>query len=233
VVIGLNLADSGGVGDQPSASSASESAAPSASATEEPPASPSEEPTVTPSAAPLPSEGEFGPIHSMTPEEAFPNAQVCENPGAVVNAEPTDIDWRMAFPADWYTNEGNAARSACTAFAPVPFQVSGDGQMPESVVIVADVPPGGDFSTDGEILATEEYTVDGVAAVRYEIGRSEAGFGAEDGILWVVAIEGGLPAVGNDRPYLIIGTGSNDPTDYAERVDILDRMIATLDLGAE
>lgn len=234
VVIGLNfLNDGGGVGSQPSPSTSataigSESVQPSASA------SGSSAPSASASAEATTGDGEFGPIHSMSPEEAFANAQTCDSGPLISNAEPTDLSYRISFPEGWSTNEEVPGQySACTLFGPEPFEVSDAAFPPEGVEIVVNVPPGGDFTTDGEILATEEYTVDGVAALRYEIGRSDAGFGAQDGVVWIIAIGGGLPAVGNDRPYLFIGTGSNDSAELAERVDILDRMIATLDLGAE
>ena len=38
-----------------------------------------------------------------------------------------------------------------------------------TVAIVTETVPGGDFSTGGSSVTTTEYTLDGVAAVRYEV----------------------------------------------------------------
>ena len=111
--------------------------------------------------------------------------------------------------------------------------MASDGTYPQSVEISGDLPPGGDFSTSNEITRTDTYSVDGVAAVRYETaGSSEGGFASPDpGVFWVIAVAGNLPAEGNDQPYLMIGTGSSDPNELAALVDILDRMVATLDIS--
>ena len=61
---------------------------------------------------------------------------------------------------------------------------------------------------------------------------SEGGFASPSpSVLWIIAVAGDLPAEGNDQPYLAIGTGSADPDELAARVDILDRMVATLNIG--
>jgi hypothetical protein len=168
----------------------------------------------------------------MPPESAFENGESCQvtNVVTTVNTE-SDIGWTISFPEGWYTNDGTDDRSACTLFASEPIVFAGDGTYPQSVEIVGNVPPGSDFSTGGEITRTDEYTVDGVAAVRYEVAASEGGFSPDPAVLWVIAVAGNLPAEGNDQPYLILSTGSSDPAAMATQADILDRMVATLDLG--
>ena len=42
---------------------------------------------------------------------------------------------------------------------------------------------------------------------------------------------GNLPGEGNDQPYLVFPTHSDDPDEMAEWTDVLDRMVATLDIG--
>jgi hypothetical protein len=233
VVIGLGLLDRDeGVGSEPTPSPTA-SAAPSMSSTPEPSvpeASASTETTPSGTAEPTSGEGEFGPIHSMDLEQAFENGESCQVTNVITTVDTeTDIGWTISFPEGWYTNEQTDDRSACTLFASEPIEFAGDGTYPQSVEIVGNVPPGGDFSTGGEITRTDEYTVDGVAAVRYEVAASEGGFSPDPAVLWAIAIAGNLPAEGNDRPYLILSTGSSDPDELAMRVDVLDRMVATLD----
>lgn len=219
VVVGLNLLDGGGVGNQPSPSGQS-----SASATAQP--------TASPTAVPSTGEGEFGPIHSMAPEDAFANGQACEVIDAIVNAEQTTLTWRVSFPDGWSTNEDSTGlRSACTLFAPEPFEASDDQAIPETVAIVTDIAPGGDYAPDGASFTTMEYTTDGVPAVRYEI--EPGGFVTDPTVAWIIGIAGALPAETNDKPYLIFSTRSADAAELALWTDVLDRMVATLDIGAE
>ena len=231
VVIGLGLINQPeGVGSQPTPS-VSESPEPTQSPT---PDLPTDNPaTPSPTLEPAPTDGEFGPIHSMAPDEAFENGESCEISGVVTTVgTEADLGWTISFPEGWHTNESTDDRSACTLFAPEPFEVgSPGGTYPDTVAIVGDVPPGGDFSTGNEILGSERYTVDGVAAVRYEVAASEGGFSPDPAIFWVIAIAGNLPGEGNDQPYLFIQTHSDDPAQLAEWADVLDRMVATLDIA--
>ncbi len=228
VVIGLGLINpQGPTGSEPTPS-ASPSPEPAQSPTPQAPSS--EAATPSPSAAPTIADGEFGPIHSMAPDDAFANAQTCEVTDAISNAEPTNLTWRISFPEGWFTNEEDTVgRSACTLFGPEPFEYSDQQGVPDSVAIIIDIPPGGPMSTDDEVTSMENHTVDGVAAVRYEFQPD--GFITEPTALWIVGIAGGLPAIGNTQPYLAIQTYSDDPDELAEWVDILDRMVATLDIG--
>ncbi len=236
VVLGLNLLNrDGGVGadatPSPSATGASASAEPSASASAEASEPASVEASASASAEATSEDGAFGPIHSMAPDEAFDNAQTCENPGAFSNAERTDITYRISFPDGWFTNAGNEAWAACSLFAAEEFDVAEDGTVPEQVAVTVNVPPGGDFDPGGASFTTEEYTVDGVAAVRYDIEPTDGGFVSEPAVVWIIAIRGSLPAEGNDQPYLAISTNSDNPDVFDAWVDVLDRMIATLDVG--
>lgn len=233
VVLALSLlnGDDGVETDATPTPSASASAEPSASASAQASESASAEASAPASAEATSEEGAFGPIHSMTPDEAFDNAQTCENPGAISNGEPTDVTYRISFPDGWFTNAGNDAWAACSLFAAEEFDVSDDGTVPEQVAVTVNVPPGGNFDPDGASFTTEEYTVDGVAGVRYEIEPTDGGAVSEPTVVWIIAVRGALPAEGNDQPYLAISTNSDDPDEFAEWVDVLDRMIATLDIG--
>jgi hypothetical protein len=228
VVIGLGLINPRDpTGSEPTPSA---SASPAATPSGPPQAFPSMSGAPSPSLEPTVADGEFGPIHSMAPDAAFRSPQTCEVTAAISNAEPTSLSWRISFPEGWYTNEEDTVgRSACTLFGPEPFEYSDQQGVPDSVAIIVDIPPGGPMSTDDEITSTENYTVDGVAAVRYEF--QPGGFIVEATALWIVGIAGSLPSVGNDQPYLAIQTYSDDPDELAQWVDILDRMVATLDIG--
>lgn len=100
-----------------------------------------------------------------------------------------------------------------------------------TVAIVTEVPPGGDYAPGGASVTTTEHTVDSVAAIRYEIEPEDGGFVTEPTVVWIIAIAGDLPAEGNDQPYLAISTSSSDPDELAAWTDVLDRMVATLDIG--
>ena len=231
VVIGLGIINQpNDVGSGPSASpSQSESASPEATLSPSPEASASEQPAPSATIEPTTGDGEFGPIHSVAPEDAFANHQTCQVTGAIVNGEPTDLAWTVAYPEDWSTNEeGSDFRSACTLFDSEPLDASDDQS---TVAIATETVPGGAFTTDGSTVTTEEYTVDGVPAVRYDVQPGDGGFVTEPMVVWVIAISGTLPAEGNDQPYLIFQTYSGDPDQLAEWTDVLDRMVATLDIG--
>jgi hypothetical protein len=235
VVASLGLLDRGDVGASPSPSPSvsavpSPSASPSGSAagTESPSSSPSPEPTVA--------EGEFGPIHSMTPEEAFGEAQTCEVPNVTSNAQPTGLSYSISFPAGWFANEATPQRDGCTVFASEPFELGPDSAVPESAEITIDVPPGGAFdptepsvfTPDPPDVTTEEYTVSGVAALRHEYAAEP---GSPARVVWIVAIAGNLPGTDNDRPYLFITTLADGPEHAAELIEVIDRMVATLVIG--
>jgi hypothetical protein len=228
VVIGLGLLNQpdDGVGSE---ATPSPSASPEATESPTPTAPASEGATPFPTAEPSAAEGEFRPIHSMAPAEAFENGQTCEVTNAIVNAEPTTLTWRISFPEGWSTNEESTElRSSCTLFDSEPVGASDDQS---TVAIVTETAPGGDFTTDGASVTTQEYKVDGYAAVRYEVEPGDGGFVTEPMVVWIVAIGGNLPAVGNDQPYLIFQTHSDDAGELTAWADVLDRMVATLDIG--
>ena len=146
-----------------------------------------------------------------------------------MNAGPTDLAWTVAYPEDWSTNaEASDFRSACTLFDSEPVGASDDQS---TVAIATEAQPGGDFTTDGSEVSTTEYTVDGIPAIRYEVEPADGGFVTSPMVVWVVGISGTLPAEGNDQPYLIFQTYSDDPAEFAAWTEVLDRMVATLDIG--
>jgi hypothetical protein len=238
VIAGLSFVGRGPIGEDPSQSPAPQQPTPTADASESPTAEPSPTPTrdatASPTAEPTAGAGEFGPIHSMAPDDAFDNPQSCEVANAIDTVgDETGISYSLAFPEGWFTNEATDRRSACTLFAEEEFAYSDDAPMPEEVAIVSNLPPGGDLGPGGTITSVEEFTVDGRPAARYEIEPEPGGFIREAAVLWVVGVAGQMPAEGNDRPYLVMSTSSADADELARLGDVLDRMVATIDIADE
>jgi hypothetical protein len=177
-------------------------------------------------------EGEFGPVHRMTVDEAFPEgATSCENIGQrLASGQRSDVGYQVFFPESWFTNSDAPASPelppGCTLFHPEPF----DPTPPATVAIRIDMPPGGEMSigmggtsledADAEI---REYTVADMPALR-------VAFNDASSLLWIVGIGGSLPGTGNDRPYLAISVRSDNPDELARFIDVLDRMVATLEV---
>ena len=229
VIIVLPLLDGDGVGEGPSptaSASVSAEASPTSVPSEAQSQGESASASVEATEEPI---GEFGPILSMTPEEAFGAARSCENPGAITSVgDQTDDRYGISMPEDWHFNTAFDNWAECTLFGPEPIDSTSDGTTPAGAMIVINLPPGGDFMTDGSSVETEEYTVDGVAAVRYTI--QPGGFVTAPTVVWIVAINGQLPAEGNAMPYLAVSTSAADVDEFERNVDVLDRMIATLDI---
>lgn len=232
VGIGLSLVDDGdGVGSsvEPSASvGASPSVAPSQ-------ASETAEPSVSPE--PLPS-GEFGPIWRMQPGEAFADSQSCENPFGLPTAEEGEnVAWRIWLPGGWYTAESYIGE--CFWFGPQPWEQDLEDPIPpEEVAIVISLldgrvtPTSSEFE-GGTITGEVRYTVDGLPAIRYEIDGSDGEFLTGDGVVWIIGVEGELPvfAEGAAIPnYMAIFTSATGAGALVQQVEVLDRMVATLDI---
>jgi len=191
---------------------------------------PSQEATLGPTLVASAAEGEFGPVHRMTVDAAFPDgATSCENIGQrLASGERSDVGYRVSFPEAWFTNaeaESPELPAGCTLFHPEPF----DPTPPALVAIRIDMPPGGDMSigigyTLEEVDATiTEYTVAEMPALRVAFNDARS-------LLWVVGIGGSLPGVANDRPYLAISVASDDPDELATFIDVVDRIVATLEI---
>ena len=100
--------------------------------------------------------------------------------------------------------------------------------VPEAAAIWILVQSGGSFVPDGAVIAAEEYTIDSVPAIRHEI-LGAGGVASELSVVWVIGVAGRLPSTAFDSPpYLAIATSSSDPAEFARYVDVLDRMVATL-----
>jgi hypothetical protein len=231
VGIGLSLVDDGsGVGSsvEPSASvGASPSVAPSQ-------ASETAEPSV--SAEPLPS-GEFGPVWRMQPDQAFAEAQSCENlAGMPTVEEGENVAWRIWLPGDWYTAESYIGE--CFWFGPQPWERDLEDPIPPDEVTIAislldgRVTPTSSEFEGGTITGEERYTVDSHPAIRYEIAGSNGEFMNGDGVVWIIGVEGELPVFdGGATPnYMAIFTSATEAGRRVQQVEVLDRMVATLDI---
>jgi hypothetical protein len=230
VGIGLGLVDGrNGVG------SASPSPTPISQPSATPGATVSAEPSE--SAAPLPS-GEFGPVWSMDPAIAFPDAQSCENPFGLPTAEEGEnVAWRIWLPGAWYTAESYIGE--CLWFAPQPWEQDLEDPIPPDEVAIAIslldgrvTPTSGEFE-GGTITAEEPFTVDGLPAIRYEIQGSEGEFLNGDGVVWIIGVEGELPVFVEGGPiqnYMSIFTSASGAGRLAQQVEVLDRMVATLQI---
>lgn len=222
VGVGLSMIDRGGVGSGSPTPGASASAVPTG------PSSPSPAPSTSPTGAP----GPFGTLWSMDPQEAFPNPVACENPATMPTLEyGENVGFRVWMPGDWFTTESYLGE--CFWFAPEPWPGAGNlesAEVPEGVEIVIAVASGGNFAPGGRVADLEEFTVDGVPALRYEIQPVEGGELAEASVVWVIGVTGELPSDAIDAPPFLTLTASGQSGALMQVAEVLDRMVATLEI---
>ena len=196
------------------------------------PASPSA--TAQPSAL---ASGAYGPVWEMDPEVAFEDAASCENlAGLPTQEQGQNVAWRAWRPGDWSAQE--SLTGACKWFGPEPWEPDLESSVPpEEVAIVITlldgrVTPGSDEFEGGEVTHQEQYTVAGTPAVRYEISGSDGEYLVGDGVIWVIGVQGELPSFEETATpnYMAIYTSSTDTSQLADDVEVLDAMVATLEL---
>lgn len=242
VAIGLSYVRPMNVGTDPSAT-----ATPTAEATRTPePVAPSRTPDPDATPTPLPAD----PAWVQSPEEAFgADVQTCEKPAGEPGAP--DENWRylISFPGDWYSNPAGmyafgdigVEREECRLFGPEPFDPN-YGSADNAGVIVEIV--SGEIGIGGTVVSRTEYTVgdsvNGRAAVRFETVPDPDGLVETDPtVTWIIAAGGELPSESSEgqgttvfsypEPWMMISSSSADPAEFAEFVEVLDRMIATLE----
>ena len=202
------------------------------------PQTPSQAPqTERPSFTPLPS-GAFGPVWSMAPAEAFAAPASCENPAGMPSIElGENVGWRISMPGDWYTAESYLGE--CFWFGPQPWQTDLENAIPPDEVAVVislldgRVTPDSPEFQGGSVAREEPFTVAGAPAVRYEISGSDGDLLAGDGVIWVIGVHGELPtfeAGGATPTYMVVYTSSTGAGRLAQQVEVLDRMVATLEI---
>ncbi|MGI8658607.1 MAG: hypothetical protein ACR2K4_07560, partial [Candidatus Limnocylindria bacterium] len=139
----------------------------------------------------------------------------------------------VGYPADWYTNaeidqEFAEPTPACTYFGEQPMEIGPNAGVPPTVAItfgrLTEVPP----SSEGwEVIFRDQTEVAGMPAFVIEAEQtSDAGapFSARGDRSYGYRVE--LP----DGSVIVAGTSSTADGDYAEHRDVLDAMMATLEL---
>jgi hypothetical protein len=184
----------------------------------------------------LPS-GSYGPIWDEDPATAFQDPASCENLFGLPTQEAGEnVAWRISYPSDWSTQD--AYLGECRWFGPEPWEADLESPVPPDevavVISVLDgrVTPASPEFEGGSVEAEEEFTVSGAPAVRYEIAGSDGEFLVGDGVIWVIGVQGELPdfdetAIPN---YLAIYSSSADAGALAEHIQVLDGMVATLEI---
>lgn len=242
VAVGLSYVRPPQTGGLPSASP-SASAAPSVGATTSP--EPSETPVAT--AEPTPSNGAYGPIYSQAPAVGFgADVQSCERGAGQSGSPGENVRYSISLPGDWYFNPAGtyafgdigAEREECRLFGPEPFDPN-FGPADSAGVTIEIV--SGEIGMGGTVVSRTEYTVDGLPAVRFETVPDPDGIVATDPtVTWVVAIGDELPVESSNgqggtvfsssEAFLMISASSADAAEFAEHVEVLDKMVATLDI---
>lgn len=195
-------------------------------------------PTASPEPSALPS-GMYGPVWEMDPSSAFQDPASCENLfGLPTQESGQNVAWRISYPSDWSAQEGYTGE--CMWFGPEAWEPNPEEPIPpDEVAIVISVldgrvTPNSPEFEGGSVTREQEFTVAGAPALRYEISGADGEFLAGDGVIWVLGVEGELPDFDEVtiRNYLVIYTSSPDAGALAQNVDILDRMVATLQIPA-
>ena len=177
-------------------------------------------------------------VPSTTPEATpEPTAEPTQEPaGASVSSGPDtceddSVGYRVAFPDDWWWNQPFESeigpRANCRYFAADVFDVttvSREQPIPEGVAIfVSIIGPDGALGQLGDVVSSEELTVAGQAAKREEQEYAPGGFLAPGERVYRYDIE--LP----EGRRLVVST-SNQVGDYEENRQVLDGMMASLEL---
>ena len=192
--------------------------------------------TASPKASALPS-GLYGPLWELDPAIAFQAPASCENlAGAPTMEFGQNVAWGISYPNDWSAQESYLGE--CMWFGAEPWEPDLEAQVPPDVVAIVirvldgRVTPNSHEFEGGSVTREQEFTVAGAPAVRYEISGADAEFLMGDGVIWVVGVEGELPDFNElSIPYyLVIYTSSPDSGALAQKVEILDRMVATLQI---
>jgi hypothetical protein len=198
---------------------------------------PSATPAPSVSAEPLPS-GPFGPVWQMDPDLAFGDSQSCENMAGLPSVElGENVAWRIWLPGAWYTAESYIGE--CFWFGPQPWEQDLEDAIPPQGVAIAislldgRVTPTSPEFEGGSITAEEPFSVDGMPAIRYEIQGSDGEYLHGDGVVWIIGVEGEMPVFREGaaiQNYMSIFTSATGAGRLVQQIEVLDRMVATLDI---
>jgi len=192
-------------------------------------------PDATQSASTVASEAPatISPTPSETPPSPSPSAATLPDGQRCTNAT---LGYALSYPADWYANpeieqEFGDPIAACTYFSSQPMDIAPNAGLPPVVAISferwTEVPPTGE---GWEVVSREETSVAGLPAVVIELEQtSDAGapFSAAGDRSYGYEVE--LP----DGSVLTASTGTTANGDYAEHRDVLDQMMATVELTGD
>ncbi len=165
---------------------------------------------------------------SPTPDEVTPSPSAsASQPSGGQRCTNDRFGFTVAYPADWYTNaeidqEFAEPTPACTYFGEQPMEIAPNAGVPPTVVVTfgrwTEVPPSGE-NWEAEVAGMPAFVIE-------EEQMSDAGapFSARGDRSYAYRVE--LP----DGTVIVAGTSSTADGDYAEHRDVLDAMMATLEL---
>ncbi|MDQ3691953.1 MAG: hypothetical protein M3406_18340 [Chloroflexota bacterium] len=177
---------------------------------------------------------EPSPIISPIPDEPTPSASPSAGElGDGQSCTNEMLGYTVRYPPAWYTNakveqEFGDPVPACKYFSSQPMDIAPNAGLPPTVAISferwMEVPPA---SEGWEVVNREETTVAGLPAVvteREQTSDAGAPFSAAGDRSYGYEVE--LP----DGTILTAATSTTADGDYSEHKDVLDQMIATLEL---
>jgi len=175
----------------------------------------------------------IAPTPSQTPPSPSPTASAMTDGQRCTNEV---LGYAVSYPADWYANaeieqEFGDPIPACTYFSSQPMDIAPNAGLPPVVAISferwTEAPPAGE---GWEVVSREETSVAELPAVVTELEQiSDAGapFSAAGDRTYGYEVE--LP----DGSVLTASTGTTANGDYAEHRDVLDQMMATVELTGD
>jgi hypothetical protein len=183
--------------------------------------------------------GPTGPVgsgHSATATpsptssgSALPTPDPTSSVSAFFRCENPADGYAVDVPRDWFANPGIVASDglddvpACRYFAPAEFEVQPNSGLPSTVAIgfqpATSIPPAG-----GTEITRRELTVAGKDAVVREVETGAGGFMPPGTLVYEYYI------TLDDGSFLWVSTDSSRDGDYADHRQVLDQMMATLEI---
>ena len=157
----------------------------------------------------------FTVLESAAADALFESGDSCSSPAG----------YTVAVPDGWFTNAAVGDVPPCSWFSPIPFQLDGTEKIPADVAIgLSIVRTGLGQIPELPRILHEEVTIAGFTGFRSEdmIPGDPPDF-AYSYAAWLDADPTGLKLLGS--------TGTTSAGDYALNKAVLDRMMASLQLG--
>ena len=105
----------------------------------------------------------FTVLESAEADALFEDPDTCTNP---------EDGYTVTYPDSWYTNTAAGSVPACSWFSPVFYELTDDGSRPPEIAVEITV-FSGDIGFIWADLYSENVTLDGVDARRYETGETK------------------------------------------------------------